>query len=77
MGVKKEDFRNNVFKSFASIVTKVKKFAKPEKKQSLEEWEVKLSEHSATGLENERETKSMSSKTGCQMGCSEEKDGSV
>jgi len=47
-------FDEDVFKSFASIVTKAKKFAKPEMKQSLEEWEAKLSEHSAAGLENER-----------------------
>lgn len=42
----------DVFKNFSTIVTKTKKFAKPELKQQVEEWETKLVEHSNVGLEN-------------------------
>jgi len=45
-------FDEDVFKSFASIVSKAKKFIKPEMKQGLEEWEARLSEHSETGMDN-------------------------
>jgi condensin complex subunit 1 len=45
-------FDEDVFKNFSTIVTKTKKFAKPELKQQVEEWETKLVEHSNVGLEN-------------------------
>lgn len=44
---------DEVKKHFFSIVTKAKKFAKPELKQSIEEWEVKLSEFAEIGMENQ------------------------
>lgn len=47
-------FDEQVNKSFASIVTKAKKFMKPERKQLLEEWETKLNEFAFTGAENQR-----------------------
>lgn len=46
-------FDEDVMKSFASVVTKAKKFMKPEMRQFLEEWESKLSEFSELGAENE------------------------
>ena len=45
-------FDDDVMKSFMSLVTKTKKFAKPELKQQIEEWESKLVEQSEMGLEN-------------------------
>jgi condensin complex subunit 1 len=45
-------FDDDVMKSFMLLVTKTKKFAKPELKQQIDEWESKLVEHSAMGLEN-------------------------
>ena len=45
-------FDDDVLKNFMALVTKTKKFAKPELKQQIEEWESKLVEHSAVGLEN-------------------------
>jgi condensin complex subunit 1 len=45
-------FDDDVFKNFSSIVMKIKKFAKPELKQQVEEWESKLVEHSTMGVEN-------------------------
>ena len=45
-------FDDDVFKNFSSIVMKTKKFAKPELKQQIEEWESKLLEHSTMGVEN-------------------------
>ena len=41
-----------VRRHFSSIISKAKKFAKPELKQSLEEWETKLDEHAQLGMEN-------------------------
>lgn len=46
-------FDDDVHKNFAMIVTKAKKFAKPEMKQFVEQFESKLQEHSAIGLENQ------------------------
>jgi len=46
-------FDEDVLKNFTSIVSKTKKFAKPEMKQYLEEWESKLLKQSEMGLENE------------------------
>jgi condensin complex subunit 1 len=43
-----------VMKFFTNIVTKAKKFMKPERKQLMEEWEAKLSEFAAMGVENQR-----------------------
>lgn len=45
-------FDDDVMKNFMSLVTKTKKFAKPELKQQIEEWESKLVEQSEMGLEN-------------------------
>lgn len=47
-------FDDDVLRNFMAIVTKTKKFAKPEMKQCLEEWESKLKTHSEMGLEDER-----------------------
>jgi condensin complex subunit 1 len=47
-------FDEDVRKSFASVVSKAKKFAKPEIKGCLEEWEAKLNEHGTLGEENQR-----------------------
>jgi condensin complex subunit 1 len=47
-------FDEDVRKSFSSIVSKTKKFAKPETKECLEEWEAKLNEHATLGEENQR-----------------------
>lgn len=47
-------FDEDVLRNFMAIVIKTKKFAKPEMKQYLEEWEGKLKEHSELGLEDER-----------------------
>lgn len=47
-------FDDDVKKSFFAILTKSKKFAKPEMKECLEEWEAKLNEHAALGEENQR-----------------------
>ena len=44
---------DEVKKNFVSIITKAKKLAKPELKQILEEFENKLKEQAAIGLENE------------------------
>ena len=46
-------FDEEVKKSFFSIVSKAKKFAKPEMKECLEEWEIKLNDHSLLGQENQ------------------------
>ena len=43
----------HVNKSFNSIVTKAKKFMKPERKQLIEEWEAKLNEFASIGIENQ------------------------
>ena len=45
-------FDEDVLKSFATIVSKAKKIGKPEMKQCIDEWECKIREHSAAGLEN-------------------------
>jgi condensin complex subunit 1 len=45
---------DEVKKHFFSIVTKAKKFAKPELKQSIEEWEKKLNEFAEIGMENQK-----------------------
>ncbi len=45
-------FDEDVFKHFTSIVSKTKKFAKPELRQYVEEWEEKLKKQSEMGLEN-------------------------
>lgn len=50
-------FDEDVLKHFTSIVSKTKKFAKPELKQALEEWEDKLKTQSEMGLENEEADK--------------------
>jgi condensin complex subunit 1 len=50
-------FDDDVKKYFASIVSKSKKFAKPEMKECLEEWEAKLDECSALAGENEEADK--------------------
>lgn len=47
-------FDDDVRKSFTSIVSRTKKFAKPETKECLEEWEAKLKEHAMLGEDNER-----------------------
>jgi condensin complex subunit 1 len=46
-------FDEEVKKSFSSIVSKAKKSAKPELKQTIEEWETKLSEQAELAGENE------------------------
>jgi condensin complex subunit 1 len=46
-------FDEEVKKSFFSIVSKAKKFAKPEMKQCLDDWEAKLNDHSILGQENQ------------------------
>ena len=46
-------FDEEVKKSFLSILSKAKKFAKPELKQALDEWETKLNEHAELGMENQ------------------------
>ena len=46
-------FDDDVHKNFSSIITKAKKFAKPEMKQFVEEFEAKVQEYSAIGLENQ------------------------
>ena len=46
-------FDEDVMKNFSSIVIKAKKFAKPEMKEFVEDWETKLNELSQVGLENE------------------------
>jgi len=46
-------FDDDVRKSFFSIVTKGKKFAKPESRQLVEEWETKLNESALLGQENQ------------------------
>ena len=46
-------FDPDVNKSFAAILTKAKKFMKPEMKQFLEEWETKLNESADLGAENQ------------------------
>lgn len=45
-------FDEDVLKHFMSIVSKTKKFAKPELKQYIEEWEEKLKKQSEMGVEN-------------------------
>ena len=50
-------FDEDVLRNFMSIVTKTKKFAKPEMKQYLEEWETKLKQQSEMGLEDEEANK--------------------
>ena len=45
-------FDEDVLKNFMSLLTKAKKNSKPDTKDSLEELENKLNEHSAAGLEN-------------------------
>jgi condensin complex subunit 1 len=46
-------FDEDVKKSFATVVTKVKKFMKPDMRQFLEEWEAKLNELAELGAENQ------------------------
>ena len=46
-------FDEEVKKSFVTIVSKAKKFAKPEMKECLEDWETKLGDFSLLGQENE------------------------
>jgi condensin complex subunit 1 len=46
-------FDEDIMKSFASVVTKAKKFMKPEMREFLEEWEAKLNELAELGAENE------------------------
>ena len=50
-------FDEDVLKHFMSIVSKTKKFAKPELKQYVEEWEEKLKKQSEMGVENEEANK--------------------
>jgi condensin complex subunit 1 len=50
-------FDEDVFRNFMAIVTKSKKFAKPEMKQFLDEWEGKLKEHSEMGIDDEKTNK--------------------
>lgn len=50
-------FDEDVLKNFMSIALKSKKFAKPELKQAIEEWEEKLKQQSDTGLEDEEAKK--------------------
>lgn len=47
-------FEEDVKRHFFAIMSKAKKFAKPELKQVLEEFEAKLNEQSALGLENQQ-----------------------
>jgi len=46
-------FDEDIMKSFASVVTKAKKFMKPEMREFLEEWEAELNELAELGAENE------------------------
>lgn len=46
-------FDEEVKKSFVSIVSRAKKFAKADMKTCLEEWEIKLSDYSRLGQENQ------------------------
>ena len=46
-------FDEDIKKSFASIVSKAKKFMKPEMKQFLDEWEGKLDKLAELGAENQ------------------------
>jgi condensin complex subunit 1 len=46
-------FDEDVKKNFAAVVTKAKKFMKPEMRQFLEEWEAKLNESAGLGAENQ------------------------
>jgi len=51
----KDDLYDEDFKrQFSSIISKTKKFAKPELKQALEEWETKLNEQAESSAENNR-----------------------
>lgn len=45
-------FDEDVKKSFFSVLSKAKKFAKPEMKECLEDWESKLDEFAKIGMEN-------------------------
>jgi condensin complex subunit 1 len=47
-------FDEDVKRHFFAIISKAKKFAKPELKQVLEEWESKLNEQAEVGMENNR-----------------------
>lgn len=47
-------FDEEVKRHFFAIISKAKKFAKPEVKQVLEEWETKLIEQAEAGMENKR-----------------------
>lgn len=47
-------FDEEVRRHFSNIISKARKFAKPELKQSLEEWEAKLNEQAELGMENKR-----------------------
>lgn len=47
-------FEDEVRRHFFSLVSKAKKFAKPELKQILEEWETKLNQQAELGIENMR-----------------------
>ena len=47
-------FDEDIRKSFSSIVSKAKKFMKPEMKQFLDEWEEKLDKLAELGAENEK-----------------------
>jgi condensin complex subunit 1 len=46
-------FDDDVKKNFATVVTKAKKFMKPDMRQFLEEWETKLNEFAGLGAENQ------------------------
>jgi len=73
-------FDEDVLRNFLSIVTKTKKFAKPELKEYLEEWEDKLKEQSERGLEDEEAnkkaecTKKRAARRTAQKDCDEESD---
>lgn len=47
-------FDDEIKRHFFSLVSKAKKFAKPELKQILDEWETKLNEQAELGLENQK-----------------------
>jgi condensin complex subunit 1 len=47
-------FDEDVKRHFVSIISKAKKFAKPEMKQALEEFERNIDEQSALGVDNQR-----------------------
>lgn len=47
-------FDEEVRRHFSNIISKARKFAKPELKQSLEEWEAKLNEQAELGMEDKR-----------------------